>query len=109
MIFEKFSASWRQIGAKLACKSSMVAFEPINEPPGTTEADGENVNKFNSLFLEALATSGEWNKQRVVTLTGTGMDPQKTTYWFKRPANITNPWALQYHYYNPCKPNSASL
>jgi endoglucanase len=33
MIEEKFYRLWYQIGTKLACKGSQVAFEPINEPP----------------------------------------------------------------------------
>ena len=36
MIEEKFYRLWYQIGTKLACKGSQVAFEPINEPPVST-------------------------------------------------------------------------
>ncbi len=103
MIQEKFYVSWLQIGAKLACKSSLVAFEPINEPPAKTAQDGAYINQFNTLFIEALANSGGYNSQRVVTLVGSSSDAAKTTEWFKRPSSITNPWALQYHYYSPCK------
>ncbi|KAK3366778.1 hypothetical protein B0T24DRAFT_596679 [Lasiosphaeria ovina] len=39
------------IGDKLRCKSSLVAFEPINEPPGNNAADGTNLMKLNDLFL----------------------------------------------------------
>jgi endoglucanase len=102
MIQEKFHASWLQIGATLACKSSLVAFEPINEPPANTATDGALINEFNSLFLDALAQSGGFNSQRVVTLVGGSMDATKTTEWFVAPSGITNPWALQYHYYTPC-------
>ncbi len=103
MIQEKFYASWLQIGTKLACKSSLVALEPINEPPATTAAHGRLINDFNTLFLKALAKSGGFNSQRVVTLIGGGEDGVKSTEWFVRPPNMTNPWALQYHYYSPCK------
>lgn len=40
MIEEKFYRLWYQIGTKLACKTNRVAFEPINEPPGMTRANG---------------------------------------------------------------------
>lgn len=100
-IQDKFYALWYQIGSKLGCKSSSVAFETINEPPAETAEDGAEINQFNEIFLEALADSGGFNSRRVVTLTGGGMDATKTTEWFEPPANITNPWALQFHYYNP--------
>jgi endoglucanase len=109
-IQEKFRATWVQIATKLACKSSAVAFEPINEPPATTEAHGALINQFNDLFLSALKESGGWNTKRVVTLMGGGMDGPKTTLWFKRPKDISNPWAIQYHYYSPCRfPDFISL
>lgn len=103
MIQEKFYVSWLQIGTKLACKSSVVAFEPINEPPAKTAADGAYINDFNAVFLKALAKSGGYNSQRVVTLVGGSEDSVKTAKWFVRPSNISNPWAIQYHYYSPCK------
>ncbi|QDS68114.1 hypothetical protein FKW77_010191 [Venturia effusa] len=98
----KFSALWTQIGTKLACKSSLVAFEPINEPPGSTKEHGDVLNKMNGVFLKAIADAGGWNEKRVVTLVGLGEDSVKTSQWFKKPeGNWTNPWALQYHYYSP--------
>lgn len=89
--------TWVQIGEKLACKSSKVAFEPINEPPANTAEHGTEINKINELFLKALAASGGFNKDRVVTLVGGGMDSIKTSQWFKArldtptlgPSNIT--------------------
>lgn len=98
---EKFSRLWTQIGQTLACKSSLLALEPINEPPASTDADFDEINKLNQLFLDALTASGGFNTQRVVTLVGPSEDPTQTTLHFKPPANITNPWALQYHYYSP--------
>ncbi|KAK0727720.1 glycoside hydrolase superfamily [Lasiosphaeria miniovina] len=100
MIQEKFYAAWLQIGKTLHCKSSLVAFEPINEPPGNNAADGANLNKLNGLFIKALADSG--NSKRVVTLSGLGMSIDKIQ-WFKAPENMTNPWAFQFHFYSPCK------
>lgn len=97
----KFRALWVQIGNKLACKPSTVAFESINEPPAETAEDGAEVNEFNSIFLEALAETGDWNTRRVVTLAGGGNDATKTSQWFEPPAEIANPWALQIHYYSP--------
>ncbi|KAK3942468.1 glycoside hydrolase [Diplogelasinospora grovesii] len=100
MIQEKLYASWLQIGKTLACKSSMVALEPINEPPGSTAADGANLMRLNDLFLKALADSGGYNAKRVVTLSGPtmGIDGIK---FFTAPKNATNPWAFQFHYYSP--------
>jgi endoglucanase len=103
MIEEKFYRAWYQIGQTLACKSSAVAFEPINEPPANTAADGAEINKLNGLFLQALKDSGGFNAERVVTLTGGGMDITKTTEWFVAPTGYTNPWGIQFHYYSPCK------
>ncbi|KAJ4286290.1 hypothetical protein N0V90_013324 [Kalmusia sp. IMI 367209] len=102
MIEEKFYRLWYQIGTKLACKGSQVAFEPINEPPGTTAEHGAELNKLNGIFLQAISDAGGFNAQRVVTLVGAGEDSIKTSQWFKRPdAKYKNPWAIQYHYYSP--------
>jgi endoglucanase len=104
MIEEKFYRLWYQIGTKLACKSSMVAFEPINEPPGTTAEHAAEINKMNNIFLKAINDAGGFNPQRVVTLVGLGEDSIKTSQWFQKPnSTFTNPWAIQYHYYSPCK------
>lgn len=102
MIQEKFYQSWLQIGKTLGCKSELVALEPINEPPGSSTADGQNLMKLNDLFLKALADSGGFNSRRVVTLSSLGMGLDKTPL-FTRPVNITNPWAFQFHYYSPCQ------
>jgi endoglucanase len=101
MIEEKFQASWMQIANKLRCKSELVAFEPINEPPGNNAGDGAKLMKLNDIFLKALADTGGFNSKRVITLSGPGMGADKIQ-WFKAPANITNPWAFQFHFYNPC-------
>jgi endoglucanase len=108
MIQEKFYRSWLQIGQTLGCKSAMVAFEPINEPPGTSAADAENLMKLNDLFLKALADSGGFNSRRLVTLSSLGMGLDRTLL-FTRPTNMTNPWAFQFHYYSPCKPSFVIL
>jgi endoglucanase len=97
----KYRALWVQIGNKLACKPSTVAFETINEPPANTAEDGARINQFNEIFLEALAETGDWNTRRVVTLSGGGNDATKTSQWFEPPATVANPWALQIHYYSP--------
>ncbi|KAF2146282.1 glycoside hydrolase family 5 protein [Aplosporella prunicola CBS 121167] len=102
MIEEKFYRLWSQIGQKLACKSELVAFEPINEPPGTTAEHGKELNKLNNLFLKAINEAGGFNNKRVVTLPGLGEDSIKTSQWFEAPSgNYSNPWAIQYHYYSP--------
>jgi len=101
MIEEKFYKLWLQIGEKLACKGSMMAFEPINEPPADTESQAQEINKLNEIFLKALSETGGFNSRRVVTLVGASMDAVKTSQYFKPPADIKNPWALQFHYYSP--------
>ncbi|KAI2625176.1 glycoside hydrolase family 5 protein [Xylaria nigripes] len=100
-IEERIYQAWLQIGETLACKSSSVAFEPINEPPANTEDDAKEINKINGIFLDALKASGGFNTQRVVTLVGASMDSIKTSQWFQAPEGYNNPWALQYHYYSP--------
>ncbi|KAF2691594.1 glycoside hydrolase family 5 protein, partial [Lentithecium fluviatile CBS 122367] len=101
-IEERFYKLWYQIGTKLACKGSKVGFEPINELPGTTAVHGEETNKLNNIFLQAINDAGGHNPQRVVTLVGSGEDGVKTSQWFKKPdAKFKNPWAIQYHYYSP--------
>ncbi|KAK7754404.1 hypothetical protein SLS62_003697 [Diatrype stigma] len=101
LIEEKMYRTWFQIGEKLGCKSSLVAFEPINEPPAETAEHGAELNKINKIFLQALADSGGFNTQRVVTLVGGAMDSVKTSQWFEAPTGFDNPWAIQYHYYSP--------
>ncbi|KAF3057393.1 Endoglucanase B [Daldinia childiae] len=101
MIEEKIYSAWLQIGETLGCRSSRLAFEPINEPPTNSAEDGSKINRMNELFLKALADSGGFNTQRVVTLVGGSMDSIKTSNWFKAPAGYSNPWAIQYHYYGP--------
>ncbi|CAG8405872.1 unnamed protein product [Penicillium salamii] len=101
MIEEKFYRLWYQIGTKLACKSSLVAFEPINEPPCNTATDAAEINKLNKIFLQAINDAGGFNPQRVVTLVGGGQDSIKTSQWFVAPSGFSNPYAIQFHYYSP--------
>ncbi|PMD33127.1 glycoside hydrolase family 5 protein [Hyaloscypha variabilis F] len=101
-IEEKFSRLWSQIATRFACKSSKLIFEPINEPPGTTQTDADNLNKLNALFLEAINAAGGFNPNRVVSLSGPGMDSVKTSQFFTRPTVYPNqPWGIQFHYYSP--------
>lgn len=102
VIKAKYRALWEQIAAKLACKPAQVAFEDINEPPADTAEDGASVTELSRIFLDVLAQSGDWNARRVVTLSNGNNDPVKTSQWFEPPpADTTNPWALQVHYYGP--------
>jgi endoglucanase len=102
LIEEKFSRLWSQIGTRFACKSSKLIFEPINEPPGTTQAHADELNKLNGMFLQTINAAGGFNPQRVVSLSGPGMDSIKTSQFFTRPTVFPNqPWGLQFHYYSP--------
>lgn len=104
MIQEKFYRLWYQIGTKLACKASLVAFEAINEPPGTTDAHATELANLNGIFLKAINDAGGFNSQRVVTLCAPGDAILTTFQWFQKPSSTyTNPYALQVHYYLPCK------
>jgi endoglucanase len=101
-IEERFTRLWDQIGTRFACKSSNLIFEPINEPPGTTQAHADELNKLNGLFLQAINNAGGFNAQRVVSLSGPSMDTIKTSQFFVRPTVFPNqPWGLQFHYYSP--------
>lgn len=102
MIEEKFLSLWTQIGTRFACKSSKLIFEAINEPPGTTQAHGDELNKLNTLFLQGINAAGGYNPKRVVSLCGPSMDSLKTTQFFKAPTTfLSQPWGLQFHYYSP--------
>ena len=101
MIEEKFYQLWYQIGTQLACKSSLLAFEPINEPPGSTTDQYAELNKLQGLFIKALADSGGYNAQRVVTLVGPSENADLTDQYLVVPTGMTNPYAIQYHYYSP--------
>lgn len=102
MINEKFGRLWAQIGTRLACKSSKLIFEPLNEPVGTTQAHAQVLNNLSAIFLQEINTAGGHNPQRVVSLSGLGMDSIKTSEWFVRPTVYPNqPWGLQFHYYSP--------
>lgn len=104
MVEEKFYRLWYLIGTKLACTSALVAFEPLNEAPGETADIADQLNKLNNVFLQAIQDAGGFNPQRFVTLSGPGQDIVRTSLWFEKPdPQYTNPWAIQVHYYNPCK------
>ncbi|KAL2753247.1 glycoside hydrolase family 5 protein [Sodiomyces alcalophilus JCM 7366] len=100
-IQERFRAIWEQVGEKFACASSRLSFESINEPPANTAAEAQLINEFNEIFVDAVTETGGFNTQRVLQLTGSVSDAAKTAEWFVPPANIQQPWALQYHYYSP--------
>ncbi|KAK7415571.1 hypothetical protein QQX98_005817 [Neonectria punicea] len=109
MIEEKFYRLWYQIGMKLACTSSHVAFEPINEPRGESDEYAAQLLRLNNIFLQAINDARGFNSQRVVTLGGLGQDMQRTIQWFESPSSeYPNPYALQVHYYAPYDFTSAA-
>ena len=57
-IEQQFYQLWYQIGTQLGCKSSLLAFEPINEPSANTADQIAELNKIEALFIQALADSG---------------------------------------------------
>ncbi|KAF2817477.1 glycoside hydrolase [Mytilinidion resinicola] len=80
--------------------ADLLAFEPINEPPGTTAEHAAELNKLNNIFIKAINDAGGFNLKRVVTLVGLGEDSVKSSTWFEPPnSSFTNPWPIQYHYY----------
>jgi endoglucanase len=102
MIEEKFTRLWSQIGTRFKCKSSKLLFEAVNEPTGSTQAHADELNKLNGLFLQAINQAGGYNPQRVVSLSGMGMDTVKTSQYFVAPTTYpSQPWGLQFHYYSP--------
>lgn len=103
-IEQQFTAMWTQIATNFACHSNLLMFEPLNEPEGNTQAQGVEMNRLNTLFLNAINAAGGFNSQRVVSLSGLGMDSIMTSEWFVRPTVFPNqPWGLQFHYYSPCE------
>ena len=99
---QKFYSLWHQIGEKLACKSNMVAFEPLNEPTGSTAEHAAELNKLQKLFLDAIHDAGGFNSQRVIVLGGLGDNSVNMVQWLQLPpSNISNPYALTFHYYSP--------
>ncbi|KAF7548056.1 hypothetical protein G7Z17_g7305 [Cylindrodendrum hubeiense] len=109
MIEEKFYRLWYQIGEKFACKSSFLAFEPINEPRGESDAYIAQLLKLHEIFLRAINDAGGFNSQRIVTLSGPGQDIGRTIESFEGPSSdFSNPYALQVHYYAPYDFTSAA-
>lgn len=102
MIEEKFSSLWSQIGKRFACKSSKLMFEAINEPSGSTKEHADELNKLNDMFLKSINEAGGFNPQRVVSLSGLGMNTVSTSQWIVRGTTYpSQPWGLQFHYYSP--------
>jgi endoglucanase len=101
-IEEQFTKLWAQIGTRFACKSSKLIFEPLNEPVGSTQEHATELNKLDDIFLTQINNAGGFNPQRVISLSGLGMDSIKTSQWFVRGTTYPNqPWGLQFHYYSP--------
>jgi endoglucanase len=104
MMQEKFYRLWYQVGTKLGCKSHLLAFEALNEPSGSSASDAAFLTLLQETFIKAINDAGGFNSKRVILLGGLGDNSVDMAQWFKRPsANVTNPWALTYHYYSPCK------
>lgn len=78
-IEEKFSSLWAQIGARFACKSSKLIFEPLNEPVGSDQSAATVLNNLDDIFLTQINNAGGFNPKRVVSLSGLGMDSIKTS------------------------------
>jgi endoglucanase len=99
----KFYRLWYQAGTTLGCKSSLLAFETINEPSGNTTSpeDGESVNQLHANMVKAISDAGGFNKDRLVILCGLSDGYDTAKAFLQLPANMTNPWALTWHMYNP--------
>ncbi|KAF2190676.1 glycoside hydrolase family 5 protein [Zopfia rhizophila CBS 207.26] len=102
MYEEKSYALWYQAGEKLACKSNMLAFEPLRKPNGSTTDHAIELNKLPRIFLKAINNAGGFNSQRVVVLGSILDDRNNLKKWIELPGpNATNPCALTYHYNEP--------
>jgi endoglucanase len=101
----KFYRLWFQIGTTLGCKSSLLAFETINEPSGNTSKaeDGEFLNSLHANMVKAISDAGGFNKDCVVVLCGLSDGYTTAAQYLKLPPDMTNPWALTWHMYGPCK------
>jgi endoglucanase len=74
----------------------------VNEPAGSTAEHAAELNKLMRIFIKAINDAGGHNAQRVIVLGGLGNNAVNTVQWFEPPsANVTNPWALTFHYYSP--------
>lgn len=101
---QQFSAMWTQIATNFACHSNLLMFEPLNEPAGNTQAQADEMNRLNTIFLTAINSAGGFNPKRVVALSGLGMDSIMTSEWFVKPTVFPNqPWGIEFHYYSPCE------
>ena len=107
----KFYRLWFQIGTTLGCKSSLLAFETVNEPSGDTSKaeDGAFLNSLHANMVKAISDAGGFNKDRVVVLCGLSDGYTTATQYLQLPPNMTNPWALTWHMYGPCKSISPFL
>jgi endoglucanase len=99
----KFYRLWYQVGTTLGCKSSLLAFETINEPSGNTTdpADGDFVNQLHANMVKAISDAGGFNADRVVILCGLSDGYDTAKAFLELPPNMTNPWALTWHMYGP--------
>jgi endoglucanase len=108
---KKFYRLWYQIGTKLGCKSNLVAFETINEPQGDTSSaeHAAFLNDLHANMVKAISDAGGFNKDRVVILCGLSDGYTTAAEFLKLPTGMTNPWALTWHMYGPCKSNKFTL
>jgi endoglucanase len=65
MMQEKFYALWYQVGSTLGCKSSLVGFEALNEPAGSSASDAKQYSFKRSMMpgvsiLSASSCSVDW-------------------------------------------------
>jgi hypothetical protein len=102
MLKEKYYRMWYQVGTKLACQPSQVGFEALNEPAGDGAAAASFLTELQQVFIQAFHDAGSFNSQRVIVLQQLGDSYMNAVKYFEAPKNISNPWALTYHYYDPC-------
>jgi len=105
LAFAKFEALWKQIAARFKDKSEKLILEPLNEPPGSTQAHAEKYNDLNQRFVNIVRASGGYNAKRLLTLPGLVTNIQTTVDWFKEPANA-QPYILHVHDVSPLSPYS---
>ncbi|KFA49921.1 hypothetical protein S40293_01290 [Stachybotrys chartarum IBT 40293] len=98
---EKYYRMWYQVASRLACQSSKVAFEPLNEPSGQGEDGAGFLLRLHGAFYRAIADAGGHNSKRVLVVGPLGNSWPNMVQYPGYPPDVENPVILSYHFYGP--------